>query len=162
MKEWAEKLGRWGLRFVRTWPWFLGTIVIGHLAKENFPFSNWPMYGNFHPNAYYVYIADASGQAIGATTFQENTPRIGRQYAFEKKTAIREAKASGRDVPVEQSEWDAGVKMLKRLANRLTPEQQRQFQGLQLVEMRLEIGPERKILSHRKIHGKIQLEPTAN
>ena len=162
MKEWALKLGRGGLRLVRTWPWFLGTILIGHLAKENFPFSNWPMYGNFHPNAYYVYIADANGEAIGATTFKENTPRLGRQYAKEKQAAISAAKKSGQDVPVEQSEWNAGVKMLKRLADRLTPEQQREYQGLQLVEMRLEIGTDRKIQPHQKIHGKIQLEPAAN
>ena len=40
----ARLLARPTLDWLRAWPWFVASIVLGFLIEENFPFSHWPMY----------------------------------------------------------------------------------------------------------------------
>ena len=57
----GARLVKRGLAWLRAWPWFVGSIVLGLLIKENFPFSHWPMYSNFSPSSAYVYVVNGAG-----------------------------------------------------------------------------------------------------
>ena len=44
----------------------VGVTVACLIAKENFPFSHYPMYSNFEDQTYYVWLADGDDQPIPA------------------------------------------------------------------------------------------------
>lgn len=140
-------------------PWFFGSLLVGHLVKENFPFSNWPMYANFQKEAYYVYVADGDGQPVPSRAFHETTARIGKQYAFAKKTEFSQASAQERQTAPAKLEAAAAEKMLARLARRLTPEQFRARGGLELIEVKLVMDLNRGVKPMPRTMGKIAAYP---
>lgn len=50
------------------------------LVGEVYPFSNFPMFGNFSGKTWYVYLADESGKAIPAVDFGVPTNGIKKAY----------------------------------------------------------------------------------
>lgn len=49
--------------------WLLVMMVLCLLLRENYPFSNFPMYSSFTHHTYYLYLADARGEAIRTRQF---------------------------------------------------------------------------------------------
>lgn len=63
------------------WLITLACLLIG----EVYPFSNFPMFGNFSGKAWYVYLADEKGKAIPAMEFGVPTNGIKKRYNAELK-----------------------------------------------------------------------------
>jgi hypothetical protein len=140
-----QSVMRRGLGWLRTWPWFVASIALGFLIKENFPFSNWPMYSNFAPESGYVYIVNGAGQPIAAATLFETAPRLRRQFERERKAAslrVRKSKDAKSSAEIER---EAAAYLLNRLAQRLSPGEREAATGLGLVSARLRMDEKRKI-----------------
>jgi hypothetical protein len=135
----ARSVGHW----LRAWPWFVASIVLGFFIRENFPFSHWPMYSNFSRESGYVYVVNAAGQPIAAATLFETAPRLRRQFERERRT--ESARAKGLALTKSDIEREAATHLLKRLAQRLSPEERKSANGLGLVSARLRMDEQRKI-----------------
>ena len=49
--------------------WLLVMTLLGLALRENYPFSNFPMYSSFASRTYYIYLADANGAAVRTREF---------------------------------------------------------------------------------------------
>jgi hypothetical protein len=137
-------LGTQGLRWLRAWPWFAGSIVLGLTIKENFPFSHWPMYSNFTRQADYVYVVDGNGQPLATRSFAESAPRLRKQFERERRSQEKTLRNSA------QVEEEAAIHLLKRLARRLSPEQRASLGGLGLVRADVQLNEEHKIVTSER------------
>ncbi|MGI9244336.1 MAG: hypothetical protein ACR2RV_26290 [Verrucomicrobiales bacterium] len=54
----------------------IGLTIACLIAKENFPFTHYPMYSNFEDQTYYVWLADGQGAPIPVEKITYN--RLGR------------------------------------------------------------------------------------
>jgi hypothetical protein len=141
-----------GLGWIRAWPWFVASIVLGLLIRENFPFSHWPMYSNFARESGYVYIVNSNGEPLAIATFFETAPRLRRQFEREWKTESKRRSQHKEIRSREEIEQDAATRLLKRLARRLSPEERAAVGGLGLVSARLKMDENRDIkLSERTV-----------
>jgi hypothetical protein len=142
----ARQLAKPMLAWLRAWPWFVASIVLGFWIEENFPFSHWPMYSNFSRESGYVYVINAAGKPIAAATLLETAPRLRRQFERERRTELNRVKTGKavKKTPAE-IERDAATHLLKRLAQRLSPDERKSATGLGLVSARLRMDGNRKI-----------------
>lgn len=129
-------------------------MVIGHLTKENFPFSHWPMYGDFAQNVDYVYFEDQKGDPIPAFLFRETSARLKRQFNSERKRKYAELRKTDqtramRPVFEQQSVEKAAVLMTERLAQRLTKSLQVDYGKMRLVRVVLSYGDDNEIRRDR-------------
>jgi hypothetical protein len=132
-----------GLAWLRAWPWFVASIVLGFLIKENFPFSHWPMYSNFARDSGYVYVINGRGEPLAIAKFSETAPRLRRQFEREWKTGLKGQDREARsDSDIER---EAATHVLERLARRLSPEEREGAGSLGLVRVRLEMNEKRAI-----------------
>ena len=49
--------------------WLLAMTLLGLVLRENYPFSNFPMFSSFSRRTYYIYLADAQGTALKTRQF---------------------------------------------------------------------------------------------
>ena len=133
------------LAWLRAWPWFVASIVLGFWIEENFPFSHWPMYSNFSRQSGYVYVINAAGEPIAAATLFETAPRLRRQFERERRAELNRVKAAKAMKTPAEIERDAATHLLKRLAQRVSPDERKSANDLSLVSARLRMEDNRKI-----------------
>ena len=141
----ARQLATPMLAWLRAWPWFVASIVLGFWIEENFPFSHWPMYSNFSRQSGYVYVINAAGEPIAAATLFETAPRLRRQFERERRTELNRVKAGEAMKTPAEVDRDAATHLLKRLAQRVSPDERKSANGLGLVSARLRMEDNRKI-----------------
>jgi hypothetical protein len=146
------------LDWLRAWPWFVASIVLGLCIEENFPFSHWPMYSNFSRESGYVYVVNAAGEPIAAATLFETAPRLRRQFERERRTELKRVKADEVVKTAAEIERDAATHLLKRLAQRLSPDERKSANGLGLVSARLRMDDNRKITVTKRTVATIGFE----
>jgi hypothetical protein len=47
-----------------SWPVFIAFSLLRLILRENYPFSNFPMYSSFAKKSFVIYLADASCNAL--------------------------------------------------------------------------------------------------
>ena len=134
-----------GLGWLRAWPWFVASIVLGLLIRENFPFSHWPMYSNFTRESGYVYVINGDGEPLAIATFFETAPRLRRQFERERKAELKRNSQNREGRSNAEIEQDAATHLLKRLARRLSPDERASAGSLGLVSARLKMDESRNI-----------------
>ena len=134
-----------GLGWLRAWPWFVASVVLGFLIRENFPFSHWPMYSNFARESGYVYLVNSNGEPLAIAKFFETAPRLRRQFEREWKAELKRKSQNQESRSRSEIEQDAATHLLKRLARRLSPEERAAMGGLGLVSARLKMDENRDI-----------------
>ena len=141
----ARHLAKRTLEWLRAWPWFVASIVLGFWIEENFPFSHWPMYSNFSRESGYVYVINAAGEPIAAAALFETAPRLRRQFERERRAELNRVKTDKAAKTPAEIERDAATYLLKRLARRLSHDERKSANGLGLVSARLRMDESRKI-----------------
>jgi len=158
--ELAPWAGEWLRRGWRSAAFFWVSVLLGLIFKENFPVSNWPMYGNITPHTGYAYLVDAADRPIPVNLFRESSSRLDKQFNREKSAAAQRARAAGQPENPETVDRPAGVHLLERLAGRLTAEQRAQFGQLGLVEVDLTLDRNRRVQKEERPIAKVPLEMT--
>jgi hypothetical protein len=140
--------GAWFIKralvWLRSWPWFVASIVLGLTIKENFPFSHWPMYSNFTRQADYVYVINGKGEPLATATFSESAPRLRKQFQRELRSQNNGTRT---DAEIDER---AGRQVLKRLARRLSAEQRASVERLGLVLADLRLDKNRSIVTSKR------------
>ena len=156
--ERARRLAKRTFRWLQAWPWFVASIVLGFWIEENFPFSHWPMYANFSRESGYVYVVNAAGEPIAAATLFETAPRLRRQFERERRTELNRARSANAEKTNAEIDRDAATHLLKRLAQRLSPEERTSVNGLGLVSARLRMDEKRQITVTERTVARIGFE----
>ena len=115
----------WTIPFAR-WPVFFALAILCLVLRENYPFSNYPMYSSFAPKAYFIYLADANGQALAALRFGLTTPGLKKIFESRRRQIARERGETGSDLAA--ADRAAGIALLRYLEK--LPAVQRQPPGL--------------------------------
>ena len=148
----GRPLGRHALR----WGWFYASILLGHMAKEDyFPFSNWPMYANFATTATYIYAVDGHGNEIPwRTTFGQTSAPLKRQYESERDRIQRQ-----QEVDRDEANVLGGEALITRLAHRLSADQLEAMGGSLTVHyMGVTFSDEHELEHRSKAVSVIQLD----
>ena len=108
--------GRWGLLLLFT--------AFCLLLREEFPFSNFPMYSSFGKSTYYVYLADSEDRPLATLpTVGMATPILKKVYDTELKKEIGRLRSSRSKMTLPQKR-PAGQRTLATLKNSLWAQQQ--------------------------------------
>ncbi len=95
--------------------WLLLVTLACLLVREQYPFSNFPMYSGFGRNTYYVYLADGNGTPIPAlTTMGVSTPTLKKMFADEMAKEREHFKLHPKKLTLEQKR-DPGERLLARI-----------------------------------------------
>lgn len=135
------------------------TIVLGLIFRENYPISHWPMYGNITPRTGYTYLVDGTGDPIAIQVFQETGARLARQFNKEKDSESKRARLAGLPKNDAVTDQTAGIHLLERLAQRLTPEQKTIYRELGLMNVDLTLQSDRKLKKDEHSIARISLVP---
>lgn len=109
------------------------------LLREQFPFSNFPMYSNFGNDTDYVHLADAEGQPLATLSVAGlNTATLKKLYQGELNREVARLRIPRRKLSAEQKRI-AGERLLLTLkSSRFAHEQGAQFPPrLQLREVNI-------------------------
>jgi hypothetical protein len=137
------------LRLTAAVEWLKGTrfkclIVMTLLClglRENYPFSNFPMYSSFASHTYLIYLADTQGNAISTLRFDLRTSTVKKIFDRWRRAELKKKPASDktRATLAEQAAAEAVLRYLDRHAS-LHPRFRSLLNGLrvQYVNIRLE------------------------
>jgi hypothetical protein len=95
------------------WTIFLVFTFLCLVLGENYPFSNFPMYSDFTPRSYYIYLADAEGRAVATTRFGLTTPRLKKIFESHRRKSARSNDQLRRDPAA--TDRSAGLALLDHL-----------------------------------------------
>ncbi|MGI8955729.1 MAG: hypothetical protein ACR2II_02300 [Chthoniobacterales bacterium] len=130
--------------------WLLGMTIFCLLLRENYPFSNFPMYSSFSSRTYYLYLTDAKGTAIQTTRFGPASSTLKKIFDRYRRQELERFKSAGNE-RVPRTEASAGRLLLLYLgglsANR--PEAAGLLAGLQVQHVKVsEQGDALKLETH--------------
>jgi hypothetical protein len=109
--------------------------------RENYPFSNFPMFSSFNGHTYLLYLADAQGSAVSSTTLGLQTSALKKIFDTQRRAELK--KTSGpwkaRGALVEHTAGEALLRYIERQAS-VQPQIRKLLPGLrvQQVTIRLE------------------------
>jgi len=98
--------------------WF---CLISLIVKEQYPFSNYPMYSGWSERTYYFYIADENGPVQAKSVFKVSVPTIKKRFSSDKGFANsvlkerREATGNDKYKLTDEDYAEAGRRLLKQL-----------------------------------------------
>lgn len=87
------------------------------VIREQFPFSNFPMYATFSSHTFYVYLADGAGRPLPAiATIGMSTPTLKKVYVSEIQKERDRLHLGHKNLDAEQQRA-VGERLLARLRN---------------------------------------------
>ncbi len=143
-------------------PWLTANHPVKAQKGEWYPFSNFPMYSNFEPTAYYVYITDQEDKPVGiAPTFGSWPTAVKKAYDAKlkahAKTLLNKKGKLGKpskDMTTEECR-PVGDAILKQLRDASKfPEEVKKHSGYRLYQMDIYLE-EGKITQKPKLVGEV-------
>jgi len=135
------------LRLAATLEWLkrrFGCLVVMTLLclwlRENYPFSNFPMFSSFNGHAYLVYLTDAQGTAVSSTRFGLQTSAL--KKIFDTRLRAELKKTSGpRQARGTVAEHTAGEALLRYLDRQgsVQPQIRNLLHGLQVQHLTIRL-----------------------
>ena len=104
----------------------IGLTVACLVIKEQYPFSNFPMYSSFTNRTYYVHLADGNDQPLPSIpTIGMSTPTLKKVYDGEVRRQTRQLQIRRQQLTPEQKQAIGGpiLERLKNTANAHAPGQ---------------------------------------
>jgi hypothetical protein len=94
--------------------WLLVMTILCLGLRENYPFSNFPMYSSFSHRTYYLYLTDAKGAAIRTKEFGLSSSALKKIFDRYRRQELRRFQDAGPD-RVQLAEASAGQLLLRYL-----------------------------------------------
>lgn len=119
--------------------WLLVITVLCLALRENYPFSNFPMYSSFSHRTYYVYLTDARGDPIKTRQFGLSSSALKKIFDRYRGKELEHFENSGSErVPL--AEQAAAQSLLRYLDGLVAtrPPAQKLLGGLQVRHVRVQ------------------------
>ena len=81
---------------LQRWPVLFGLTILCLIARENYPFSNFPMYSSFAKSSYYIYLADGTGQPLATSRFGLTTTGLKKIFESNRRAEFRVDKGTAK------------------------------------------------------------------
>ncbi|CAN5544922.1 hypothetical protein BH18VER2_BH18VER2_11110 [soil metagenome] len=94
--------------------WLLVMTILCLGLRENYPFSNFPMYSSFSNRTYYLYLTDAKGAAIRTKEFGLSSSALKKIFDRDRRQELGRFQDAGQD-RVQLAEASAGQLLLRYL-----------------------------------------------
>lgn len=118
--------------------WLLVMTVLCLALRENYPFSNFPMYSSFNNRTYYLYLTDARGNPIKTRQFGLSSSGLKKIFdRYRRQELIRFQKSGSERVRLAE---DSAGRLLLRYLDGLPaarPEAGELLAGLQVHHVRI-------------------------
>ena len=114
--------------------WLLVMTLLCLALRENYPFSNFPMYSSFSPRTYYIFIlTDAKGQPLKTREFGLSTSGLKKIFDRYRRIELKHFEQAGNErVPLaEQAAGQSILHYLDGLSER-RPQARKRLAGLQV------------------------------
>jgi len=118
--------------------WLVVMTVLCLVLRENYPFSNFPMYSSFSRKTYFVYLVDPAGEAIKTPTFGLSSSALKKIFDRARREELEHFEGAGADrVPLaEQAAAHSLLRYLEGLAES-QPAARKLLAGLQVRHVRV-------------------------
>jgi hypothetical protein len=118
--------------------WLLLMTLLCLGLRENYPFSNFPMYSSFSSRTYYIYLTDAKGAALRTKQFGLSSSGLKKIFDGYRRRELKNFANSGRErVPLaEEAAAQSLVRYLDGLAA-ARPQAKKLLTGLQVHHISL-------------------------
>ncbi len=113
-------------------------VLLGLVLRENYPFSNFPMYSSFSNRTYYLYLTDANGAALKTRDFGLSSSALKKIFdRFRRQELPRFANSGSARVPL--AEAAAGESLLRYLdgLTATRPKAKKLLAGLQVQHVKV-------------------------
>ncbi|MEO8440004.1 MAG: hypothetical protein ABI540_07250 [Spartobacteria bacterium] len=94
--------------------WMLVMTALCLILRENYPFSNFPMYSSFNNRTYFLYLTDAEGEAIQTRQFGLSSSGLKKIFDRYRRRELDRFKRSGSE-RVRLAEEAAGESLVRYL-----------------------------------------------
>jgi hypothetical protein len=94
--------------------WLLVMTLLCLALRENYPFSNFPMYSSFDNRTYFIYLTDAQGKGIKTRQFGLSSSGLKKIFDGYRRKELDHFKESGSE-RVRLAEESAGQLLLRYL-----------------------------------------------
>lgn len=94
--------------------WLLVMTLLCLVLRENYPFSNFPMYSSFNNRTYYLHLTDAQGKAIKTRLFGLSSSGLKKIFDRYRRRELDRFQDAGKD-RVLLAEASAGQLLLRYL-----------------------------------------------
>jgi hypothetical protein len=120
--------------------------------RENYPFSNFPMFSSFNGRTYMLYLADAQGTALSSATFGLQTSALKKIFDTYRRAELR--KTSGpskvRAALAEQAAGEALLRYIERQGS-VQPQIRNLLHGLRVQYLSIHLKRDRLVFETRTI-----------
>jgi hypothetical protein len=133
------------LTSARTWlrrtrcKWLLVMTLLCLGLRENYPFSNFPMYSSFSQHTYYLYLTNAAGEPVATRQLGLSSSALKKIFDRARRKELERFEKSGSArVPLAE---EAAAQSLLRYLDRLVaaqPPAQKLLAGLQVRHVRVQ------------------------
>jgi hypothetical protein len=96
-----------------SWPVFIAVTLLCLILRENYPFSNFPMYSSFAKKSFVIYLTDASGNALPTARFGLGTSTL--QKIFGAKRVRQPSQQSRGKTQASELDKAAAIGLLQYL-----------------------------------------------
>ncbi len=132
----------------------LGMILLGLILRENYPFSNFPMYSSFSRRTYFIYLANADGEAIRTRDLKLSNSGLKKIFdRYRREELLKFADAGEKRVPLAE---DAAGRALLHYLYGLTssrPGLKERLRGVQVRHVTITQENDSLVLSTKTIPG---------
>ena len=130
---------------VRTWlsrtrcKWLLVMTVLCLALRENYPFSNFPMYSSFSQRTYFLYLTNAQGNPISMRKYGLPNSVLKKIFDRHRRTELQRFESSG-NARVSLAEQAAAQSLLRYLDGLAAtrPPARKMLSGLQVRHVRVQ------------------------
>ena len=131
-------------------PCLLVMALLCLVLRENYPFSNFPMYSSFSSRTYYLYLADARGRPIKTREFGLSTSGLKKIFDRYRRIELEHLEHPGRE-RVALAEQAAGESLLRYLdgLSAARPPARKLLAGLQVQHVQVHQDAHELVLETR-------------
>ncbi len=132
--------------------WLLVMVLLGLVLRENYPFSQFPMFSSFSSRTYFIHLADARGSALKTRQFGLSNSGMKKIFDRYRREELRRFADAG-DARVRLAE-DAAAQSLLRYLDGLTaarPAAKKLLPGLQIQHVRVQQQDDALLLDRKTL-----------
>jgi hypothetical protein len=109
--------------------------------RENYPFSNFPMFSSFNGHTYLLYLTDAQGTAVSSTRLGLQTSALKKIFDTHRRAELKKTSGSPKAAQAALAERTAGEALLRYIDRQgsVQPQIRNLLHGLRVQQLTIRL-----------------------
>jgi len=109
--------------------------------RENYPFSNFPMFSSFNGHTYLLYLTDAQGTVVSSTRLGMQTSALKKIFDTQRREELKKTSGSSKAAQAALVEHMAGEALLRYIDRQgsVQPQIQNLLHGLRVQQLTIRL-----------------------